>query len=111
MDDYWIAMRSGCSLRDDRHCSPASYAVTKLSSYPGSVPAEQIPADTVGETRLPLPVPAADGQGGLFDALMVRWIAPCAVRRADHCRKQPRLVARFVGLRLEDLKSPDAKGW
>jgi hypothetical protein len=110
--DYWIAIKtSRCGAPTGKANCPASYGIAKLNSFPLSTPPEQIGARLDAETKLPLPVPIADEQGGLFDAVMVRWVAPCTVRKADHCRKEPRLVTRFVGLRLEDLKSPDAKGW
>jgi hypothetical protein len=110
--DYWITIKTAlCPPPAQSAICPATYGITKLNSFPFSTPPEQINASLEAETRLPLPVPVADERGGLFDALMVRWIAPCTVRKADHCRKDPRLVARFVGLRLEDLKSPQAKGW
>lgn len=112
MDRYLIAVRgSSCAPSANLHCSPASYGVIKLNSYPVAAPAEQIVASAEGESRLPLPIPVADENGGLFDAVTVRWIAPCAVRKVEHCRKKPRLLARFVGVRLQDLRSPEAKGW
>ncbi len=112
IDDYLIAIRAArCPEPAEEYACPTSYGIARLNSYPLAAPPEQIAASNDAETRLPLPVPVADERGGLFDALMVRWIAPCAIPKADHCRKEPRLVARYVGLRLEDLKSPDARGW
>lgn len=112
IDDYLIVMSgSSCVLPDELQCSPASFGVSKLNSYPVAAPAEQVTASIEGETRIPLPVPVADSEGGLFDAVMVRWIAPCGVRKVEFCKKQPRLLARFTGTRLEDFRSPNAKNW
>lgn len=112
IDDYLIAIRAArCPAPTEKYACPTSYGIAKLNSYPLAAPPEQIAANNHSETRLPLSVPVADERGGLFDALMVRWIAPCAVRKVAHCRNDPRLVARFVGTRLEDLKSPKAKSW
>lgn len=112
INDYLIVIpTTQCPPPGEQHSCPASYGITKLNTFPASAPPEQVSANSDAETKVLLPVPVADDDGGLFDALMLRWIAPCSVRKADHCRKEPRLLVRFVGLRLEDLKSPDAKNW
>ena len=112
LDDYLIVMRgNSCPPPAEQQCAPASFGITKLNSFPASAPAEQVAPNRESEARLSLPVPVADENGSLFDAVTIRWIAPCAVQKAPHCAKQPRLLARFEGMRLEDLKSPDAKGW
>lgn len=112
IDDYLISMApSSCAAASQMHCAPASYGVTKLNSYPASGSREQVKSSREAETRLALPVPVADGNAGLFDSLIVRWVPPCGVRRAEHCRKEPRLLVRYVGTSLEDFPSPDAKGW
>lgn len=112
IDDYLITMEeSSCAAGSRMHCPPASYGVVKLNSYPVSKPQKQVESKLEAETKLTLPVPVADGDGGLFDSLIVRWVAPCGVRRAEHCRKEPRLLVRYVGTALEDFTSPDAKGW
>lgn len=112
LEDYLIVMQPvRCASAKETECGPASFGVAKLNSYPPSAPAEQVPASAEGETRLPLPVPIADEKGGLYDAVMVRWVASCSVRRSEGCRKEPRLQARLVGSRLEDLGKLNASGW
>jgi hypothetical protein len=63
------------------------------------------------ETKLKLPIPVSDGQGGLYDTLAVRWVPPCAQKQAPDCGKHTRLFAHYEGTRLQDLKSPRGKGW
>ncbi len=110
--DYLVVMDGGnCSPAADRQCIPASAGVIKLNSYAISAPAEQMALDSNATARIGLPVPVADEMGGLFDALIVRWIAPCAIRNKPQCGKRPRLFAHFEGTRLEDLRSPHGKGW
>lgn len=91
-------------------CRPA-IGVAKQNSYgtEGSGALAQVGPDF--SARLPLPVPIADGHGGLFDSLLVRWIAPCAEAKRDGCRELPRLFARYAGNRLADEKSITPREW
>lgn len=112
IDDYLIIVRgSSCSPPAEQPCAPESFGVTKLNSFPASAPAEQVVAKGDSEVRLSLPVPIADDKGGLFDTLAVRWIAACAVRKVEFCGRAPRLLTRFEGMRLEDLKTADGRDW
>jgi hypothetical protein len=116
-DDGKSARLDGFLLVISRdHCSSSrslclpQIGIAKLNSETVSaVEPVQLPSD--GRAELKLPVPVSDGEGGLYDKLELRWVFPCADRKADGCGKQPRLTARYEGTRLVDFASPRAKNW
>jgi hypothetical protein len=69
------------------------------------------PLDGANKLILNLPVPIADGAGGLFDAVSLRWIDPCVELKADRCTGSSRLFATYQGTRLADDKIDHPKGW
>ncbi|MFL6725206.1 MAG: hypothetical protein ACJ8FS_01675 [Sphingomicrobium sp.] len=110
IDDFLILIsREKCAQRSIP-CRP-SIGVVKENSF-GAAPLTS--ATDIGSdfsARLSLPVPIADGKGGLFDSLLVRWVASCPEARSEGCRDRPRLFARYAGTRLADLASIRAKSW
>lgn len=72
---------------------------------------EGVALDRNREARLALPVPISDGQEGLFDSLVVRWIPSCAAESVDPCRKAASLRVRYEGTRLKDAARVAARNW
>lgn len=107
IDDFLIVISAGSC--GSAACPPA-LAVIKLNTQTQTSGAGT-PVPATGTFDLPLPVPTSDGQGGLFDRVSLHWIAPCNVRKADGCRKEPRLLAHYEGTRLRDMNAIKAKGW
>lgn len=111
-DDFEIRIAGGaCEPEVQAVCPSPTFSIVKLSTHPTEASATQAPAGEDGTVRLGLPVPVADRKGGLFDAIRLRWLAPCAVRKAEGCARRPRMFARFEGSRLTDVKKPQAKDW
>jgi hypothetical protein len=108
LDDYLVVVRPG-------HCEapstcPPELGIEKISTQmPASLATVQVGAD--GRLEVPLPVPASDGNGGLFTKVALRWIAPCSEVKADGCGRQPRLSAHYEGTRLQDVAEVKGKGW
>jgi len=98
---------------DSSGCIGAICTLSVAVSHIGAAEAQPSPYAqlTPGETRLTLPVPTADGQGGLFDSLLVRRILPCSVQRTDGCRNKDRLLAHFEGRSLRSVEQVRAPGW
>ena len=110
LDDYLIVIGRSAECQPTAvPCSP-NFGIAKLNSQTVA-PARKVPLTSEATLRLPLPVPTADGQGGLYDTLVLRWLAPCSERKPEGCRKQAQIFARYEGLRATDPKSLSAKGW
>lgn len=107
LDGYTLGLsREHCPAQTD--CQP-NVAITKHGSGLDSKLPAQFGAD--GSVLLELPVPMADGKGGLFTALRLTWLASCTSRPARRCRNNPRLLARYEGARLVDLHSALPARW
>jgi len=108
IDDFLLLFsRGGCALKIP--CAPA-IGIAKINSQTVSqVDAVQLQA--AAETRLQLPVPVADGHGGLFDTLVVRWVAPCPRQKEEGCTSHPTMLVHYEGTRLKDLDVIRANGW
>lgn len=112
LEDYEVRVRDGaCDASLSGPCPSPSFSIVKLSTHPAEAPTEHVAAAEDGDSQLSLPVPVADDRGGLFDAVRLRWIPACAVRKADGCRKRPRLFTQFIGTRLTEVKRPQAHDW
>lgn len=108
IDDFLIVIaRPTCSSPSP--CSP-SFGIAKLNTETAA-PSSSIPLSAEGEAHAHLPVPVADGQNGLYEDLVLRWVAPCSERKTDGCRREARLFAHYEGTRLQDLDGIKAKGW
>ena len=110
IDDYLLLLSRERCAAPPAPCRP-SIGIAKQNSYglQGSGGSAVIGEDFTA--RLSLPVPLADGHGGLFDSLLIRWIAPCPELKSDACREQPRLFARYAGTRLADDKFIAPRTW
>lgn len=109
---YEIRIAGGsCDAQGQNACPQPAFALVKLSSHPAEASGPPVTAGDDGSARVALPVPVADGDGGLFDSLRLRWLPPCSARRTEGCRRRPRLFAQFLGTRLADMTRPQAKGW
>ena len=113
INDFEIVLRrEGCAGFADVKCSGAVTAgVVKLSSWPEPKPSGFVTLDAQSGAVLSLPVPIADGSGGLFDLLAIRWIPPCAARRQSGCRRGDRLSFHYEGRRLDELEKPKMVRW
>jgi hypothetical protein len=112
LDDYRIIVRNGaCERGGKSSCSAPELGIVKLSSHPAEPPAQLASISQDGSVQLPLPVPTADGKGGLFDSLQLRWIASCKTTKSDGCGRRSKLVAQYLGTRLENVKDASAPGW
>ena len=108
LDGFAIALsREHCGAVS-AECRP-KVTIAKPGSGTESPPPVAFGADD--SALLSLPVPIADGKGGLYTALRLRWVAPCAERARAGCPKTPRLFARYEGTRLEDAPSRASAGW
>ncbi len=109
LDDYLIVLLKDHCSEGAKGCSP-KLGVAKINSQTvESVPG--LPVDARGKLALNLPVPIADGAGGLFDAIALRWLPSCTEHKADDCGKAGRLFATYQGTRLADEKIEHPKGW
>jgi hypothetical protein len=89
---------------------PSRVSVAKVNSQAVLTgDAAQLQAGT--EAKIKLPVPVADGTGGLFNSLSVRWLPPCGQQKQEACAKEPRLLAHYEGSRLHDVTALHAKAW
>ena len=108
LDGYAIALSR-------EHCAaPSAGCRPKVTVGKPGTGLESLPPVTFGtddSALLTLPVPIADGQGGLYTALRLRWVAPCAERARAGCRKKARLYARYAGTRLEDAPLRASGRW
>jgi hypothetical protein len=110
IDDYLLLISSEKCAAIPAPCRPA-IGVAKQNSYGSEMSAANSPLGFDFSARLQLPVPLADGTGGLFDSLLIRWISPCAEVSAADCRKMPRLFVRYAGTRLADANSVEPRNW
>lgn len=107
IDDFLIVLgRDVCAAEP---CSP-KLGIAKINTQLAPS-VDTVAMQQSGETRLSLPIPISDGQGGLYSTLAVKWIAPCAVMRGDNCGRAGRLAVHYEGVRLQDSKKLDAKSW
>ena len=107
IDDFLLVLSAGTCVAPGP--CPPSVGVAKLNTQ--TAPIAESTQLTGADTKLRLPVPIADGQGGLFDTLVVRWLAPCGEQKAQGCGKRSRLYAHYEGTRLQHLDGPKARGW
>lgn len=63
------------------------------------------------EPTSPLPVPRADGRGGLYDSARLEPVAPCARSRAKGCGGGWRAWLILEGSNVVDLARPRAPRW
>jgi hypothetical protein len=112
VDDYRIYIRLDCSpaatTLPTPACSGPGAAVVKLSSHPSAAPAAFEPFTEAGSVDLKLPVPTADGKGGLYDRMVVQFAGRCTLSATERCRD---IRVRYAGQRLHDLNRPKANGW
>jgi hypothetical protein len=109
LDDFLLLIsREKCSA--GTVCRPA-IGVAKQNSYGSAAKTDAVDTAVDFSARLALPVPIADGHGGLFDALLIRWVAPCSEGAVSGCRAEPRLFARYAGTRLVDLATVSPRSW
>lgn len=109
VDDYVLLVGLDKCVSALAPCRPP-IGIAKQNSYGASASSTtEIASDFTA--RLALPVPKADGHGGLFDSLLIRWIAPCGDAKTEACRDQPRLFVRYAGTRLADAKSVKPTTW
>jgi hypothetical protein len=109
IDDFLLLIgRDKCSAQ--AACRPA-IGVAKENSFGAVAPSGATELSSDFTARLSLPVPVADGKGGLFDAVLLRWIASCAEAKSDGCKSSPRLFAQYLGTRLSDADVSKVKGW
>lgn len=109
VDDYRVTYRRQPCLSSDMpaKCSDGGeFGAIKLSSHPSADPQNFVALDAQGRAKLALPVPLADGEGGLFDSLV---ISRPECHRSGRCENK--LEVRYVGTRLQDMQSLRAKGW
>lgn len=108
IDDFLLVLsRARCVAAAP--CVPAA-GIAKINSQTvGQVDAVQLEAG--GETKLKLPVPVADGRGGLFDTLAVRWLPARSRQVEEGCAKQATILVHYEGTRLTDFSAIRAKGW
>lgn len=112
LDDYEIIVRqSACEpATAERVCeAPMSFGIAKLSSHPSELPTKFVEPDDEGKATVSLPVPRADGRGGLFDTLVIARARRCGKSSPSSCGKS--VEAYYTGQRTKDLKSFRAKGW
>lgn len=109
LDDFRIVLRPGQCENAATCAEPPSASVIKISSHPQDKTALAIPFDGDGEVELVLPVPIADGRGGLFERMLIERPPGCGRSADDRCDRF--ITVRYAGERLADLKSPSAKGW
>lgn len=109
LDDFRIAVRAGQCGNTSTCAEPPSAGVIKMSSHPQDKPASTMPFNVKGEVELTLPVPIADGQGGLFERMLIERPRGCGQSADERCDRY--ITVRYAGQRLADFKSPSAKGW
>ena len=109
IDDFLLLISQDKCASMPPPCRPA-VGIAKRNTY-GAVQAATSDVGTDFTARLPLPIPIGDQHGGLFDSLLLRWVAACSERRDPGCRSQPRLFAQYQGSRLTDLDMTKVRGW
>ena len=109
IDDFLLLVSQDKCTTMPPPCRPA-VGIAKRNTY-GTVQAATSDLGMDFTARLPLPIPIADQQGGLFDSLYLRWVSPCSDEKTGGCRSRPRLFARYEGSRLTDLKMTKVRGW
>lgn len=112
VDDYRLVVRvASCAApANDTTCAaPARVGVVKLTTHPAGEPEKFVEFDERGRAKLSLPVPIADGQGGLFDVIALERPEGCGTSNSERCSRA--LTAKYLGQRLQDLKQLRAKGW
>ena len=107
LDDYLIVIAHAPDCKVPGACEPL-FGVTKLNTQTAA-PTQSSATGADATVRLSLPVPKSDGEGGLYDALVLRWLAPCSEHRTDGCRKEQGIFAHYEGSRTADLRSAIAK--
>jgi hypothetical protein len=108
LDDFLVLISPG-SCGSFVRCAPR-LGLAKVNSE-AVVSVDPVQLQTGSEADLKLPLPIADGAGGLFDSLSVRWLAPCSEMKAEGCARNGRILVHYEGTLLKDLSSPHAKGW
>ncbi len=109
VDDFLIVFgRDQCGAAPNA-CSPELGIVKINTQTASSVDTRAMQAN--GEARLPLPIPVSDNRGGLYSTLVVRWIAPCSVRRGEGCGRAARLAVHYEGVRLQSREKVNATSW
>jgi hypothetical protein len=108
IDDFLLVItRPNCPAPTP--CSP-NFGIAKLNTQTAT-PGNLVALAANGDAHMRLPVPIADGQSGLYQDLVLRWLPPCTEHKAEGCRKDPRLFGHYEGTRLQDLDGFKAKNW
>ena len=109
VDDFLIVLGRDKCAAEAKECLPEA-GVVKINTQTASL-VDTTAMRVNGETKLPLPVPLSDNQGGLYSTLAVRWIAPCTESRGEGCGKEARLAVHYEGVRLRDREKIEARSW
>lgn len=110
IDDYQLLIGQEKCEAGDAPCRPA-IRVSKVNTYGAEASSKSTELGFDFTARLQLPVPVGDGRGGLYDSLLVRWVAPCSQATTGDCRNEPRLFARYAGTRLTNATTLKPKTW
>lgn len=106
LDDYLLKL-AACA--PSAQACPPKIGITKRNSQTQEPTTYVALSSDVVE--LALPVPRADGKGGLYDQLAVRRLPSCAEAKASGCRREPRYFATYRGTRLKDLSIEPNSRW
>jgi hypothetical protein len=108
LETYIVSLASPACPQLPGCSAPPLLRISKPWSFADSAASAAVPFDRTGSAILDLPVPLADGHGGLLTRISARLDAGCHTLGDAACRH---VSVRFVGTRVTTLANPSAKGW